>query len=150
VQQDEAAARKAQAHEFIMELPLGYDTPLGERGVSLSGGQRQRIAIARALMREPKILILDEATSALDTVTERAIQGVIDHLRGHSTIVIVAHRLSTIRNVDEIVVLDHGRIAEHGSYEDLVARNGLFAQLVAEQEDHEPTVFTPPGVPVVG
>ncbi len=131
--QIEAAARAAQAHDFITALPEGYDTRLGERGVSLSGGQRQRIAIARALLREPKLLILDEATSALDAVTERAIKQVVDSLRGTRTVVVIAHRLSTIRDVDEIVVLERGRIAEHGAYDDLLARGGLFSSLVAEQ-----------------
>lgn len=98
----EKAARAAQAHEFILEMPLGYESRLGERGVALSGGQRQRIAIARALMRDPRILILDEATSALDSVTERSIQDVVDQLQGTRTVVIIAHRLSTVRNVDEI------------------------------------------------
>ncbi len=129
----EAAARAAQAHDFIAALPEGYDTRLGERGVSLSGGQRQRIAIARALLREPKLLILDEATSALDAVTERAIKQVVDGLRGTRTVVVIAHRLSTIKDVDEIVVLERGRIAETGPYEALLARGGLFSRLVAEQ-----------------
>ncbi len=131
------AAKKAQAHEFINELPHGYNTRLGERGVSLSGGQRQRIAIARALMRNPKILILDEATSALDTVTERSIQDVIDKLRGSCTIIVIAHRLSTIRNVDEIVVMNKGRIAEQGNYDTLLAHKGLFADLVTRQAESE-------------
>ncbi len=129
----EAAARAAQAHDFITALPQGYDTNLGERGVSLSGGQRQRIAIARALLRQPKLLILDEATSALDAVTERAIKQVVDGLRGTRTVVVIAHRLSTIKDVDEIVVMEHGRIAEHGSHDDLLARGGLFSRLVEEQ-----------------
>jgi ABC-type multidrug transport system fused ATPase/permease subunit len=128
------AAKRAQAHDFIEELPDGYATRLGERGVNLSGGQRQRVAIARALMRDPKLMILDEATSALDTVTERAIQTVIDELRRTRTVVIIAHRLSTIRSVDEILVLDHGRLVEHGSYDDLIARGGLFARLAADQD----------------
>ena len=129
----EAAARAAQAHDFIVTLPQGYDTQLGERGVSLSGGQRQRVAIARALLREPKLLILDEATSALDAVTEQAIKQVVDGLRGTRTVVVIAHRLSTIKDVDEIVVLEQGRIVEHGTYGDLLARGGLFSRLVAEQ-----------------
>jgi ABC-type multidrug transport system fused ATPase/permease subunit len=131
--QIEAAARAAQAHEFIAALPEGYETPLGERGVSLSGGQRQRVAIARALLREPKLLILDEATSALDAVTERAIKQVVDGLKGTRTVVVIAHRLSTIKDVDEIVVLERGRIAEHGGYDELLAKGGLFSRLVAEQ-----------------
>jgi subfamily B ATP-binding cassette protein MsbA len=135
-EQVERAARAAQAHEFISALPQGYETRLGERGVSLSGGQRQRIAIARALMRDPKLLILDEATSALDTVTEREIQAVIDRLHGTRTVVVIAHRLSTIRNVDEILVLDRGRLVEHGSYDELAARGGVFTRLVAQQDGH--------------
>jgi subfamily B ATP-binding cassette protein MsbA len=129
-----AAAKEAQAHDFIAALPDGYATRLGERGVNLSGGQRQRVSIARALMRDPRLLILDEATSALDTVTERAIQEVIDRVRGTRTVVIIAHRLSTIRHVDEILVMDQGRLVEHGSYGALVARGGLFARLAAAQE----------------
>jgi ABC-type multidrug transport system fused ATPase/permease subunit len=131
--QVEAAARAAQADDFIRALPQGYDTRLGERGANLSGGQRQRIAIARALMRDPKVLILDEATSALDTVTEREIQAVIDRLRGTRTVIVIAHRLSTIRNVDEILVLDRGRLAERGTWEALATQDGLFARLVAQQ-----------------
>lgn len=131
----ESAARKAQAHDFITSLPDGYQSRVGERGVTLSGGQRQRVAIARALMRDPKMLILDEATSALDSVTERSIQEVIDHLQGSRTLFVIAHRLSTVRNVDEILVIDGGQIAERGSYQDLLARGGAFARLVAEQAD---------------
>ena len=133
----EAAAKAAHADAFIQELPDGYATPLGERGVSLSGGQRQRVAIARALIRDPSIMILDEATSALDTVTERQIKDVIDELQGSRTLIIIAHRLSTIRDVDEILVLDRGTLVEQGSYEDLRQQNGLFARLIAEQEDAE-------------
>lgn len=130
----ERAARAAQAHEFILEMPRGYDSRLGERGVALSGGQRQRIAIARALMRDPRILILDEATSALDSVTERSIQDVVDQLRGTRTVVIIAHRLSTVRNVDEILVMDKGRLAERGDYAVLKEKAGLFANLLEQQE----------------
>ncbi len=130
----EAAARAAQAHEFIMEMPHGYDSRLGERGVALSGGQRQRIAIARALMRDPRILILDEATSALDSVTERSIQDVVDRLQGTRTVVIIAHRLSTVRNVDEILVIDKGHLAEKGTYEELKQLNGVFTSLLQEQK----------------
>jgi len=128
------AARKAQAHAFILKLDKGYQSRVGERGVSLSGGQRQRIAIARALMRDPKVLILDEATSALDSVTERSIQEVIDGLQGSRTVMIIAHRLSTIQNVDEILVMKDGILAEHGSYAELMALDGLFAEMVHEQE----------------
>ena len=127
------AAKLAQAHEFIEALPGGYQTKLGERGVNLSGGQRQRIALARALMRDPCLLILDEATSALDSVTEHAIQDVIDDLKGSRTIVMIAHRLSTIKNVDEVVVIEQGEMTERGSYTTLVNNHGTFAQLVEEQ-----------------
>ena len=130
----EAAAKAAQAHDFIMELPQGYDTKLGERGVSLSGGQRQRIAIARALMRNPKILILDEATSALDSVTERSIQDVIDQLQGTRTVVIIAHRLSTVRNVDEILVIEQGKLAERGTYDALRKQHGIFTRMLKDQD----------------
>jgi ABC-type multidrug transport system fused ATPase/permease subunit len=130
----ERVARQARAHEFIEQLPEGYDTPLGERGTTLSGGQRQRVALARALLRDPQVLILDEATSALDTATERKIQEVIDSLAGTRTVLVIAHRLSTVRNVDEIVVIDDGRIAEAGGYDELMQRDGLFARLVREQE----------------
>ena len=130
----ERAARAAQAHAFIREMPEGYDSPLGERGVALSGGQRQRIAIARALMRDPRILILDEATSALDSVTERSIQDVVDQLRGTRTVVIIAHRLSTVRNVDEILVMDEGRVVERGDYATLEAAGGIFSRLLEEQK----------------
>ena len=130
----EAAARAAQAHEFILEMPDGYDSRLGERGVALSGGQRQRIAIARALMRDPRILILDEATSALDSMTERSIQDVIDELRGSRTVVIIAHRLSTVRNVDEILVMDKGHLKERGDYRTLKEKNGIFTKLLEQQK----------------
>jgi len=133
-EQIERVAREARAHEFIEQLPEGYNTPLGERGTTLSGGQRQRVALARALLRDPKVLILDEATSALDTATERKIQDVIDSLSGTRTVLIIAHRLSTVRNVDEILVISEGRIAEAGRYDELMRSDGLFAKLVREQE----------------
>ncbi|MFW5882721.1 MAG: ABC transporter ATP-binding protein [Planctomycetota bacterium] len=133
-----AAATRAQAHDFIEALDEGYDTTLGERGVSLSGGQRQRIAIARALMRNPRILILDEATSALDTMTERSIQEVIDGLQGSRTVLVIAHRLSTVRNVDCILVIKDGQLVEHGTYDELLAANGVFAELAEEQDETAP------------
>ncbi len=127
------AARIANAHDFIMELPQGYDTLVGDRGVLLSGGQRQRIAIARALVRNPAILLFDEATSALDTEAERAVQRAIDQaLEGRSAI-IVAHRLSTVVHADEILVFDRGRIAERGTHAELLARGGIYARLWALQ-----------------
>lgn len=129
----ERVARLAQAHSFISELPEGYQTRLGERGVNLSGGQRQRIALARALLRDPCLLILDEATSALDSVTEHAIQDVIDGLKGSRTIVIIAHRLSTVKNVDEIIVIESGQVSEQGDYATLSTAGGTFSLLAAEQ-----------------
>ena len=128
-----AAARAAEAHDFIEGLPQGYDTPVGERGVKLSGGQRQRLSIARALLKDPPILLLDEATSAVDNETEAAIQRSLRRLAHQRTVIVIAHRLSTIVHADNIVVLDHGRIAEQGRHADLVARNGLYAALWAVQ-----------------
>lgn len=129
----ERAARAAQAHEFILDMPQGYDSRVGERGVSLSGGQRQRVAIARALMRDPRILILDEATSALDSLIERGIQDVIEALHGSRTVIIIAHRLSTIRHVDEVLVLENGHLVEHGPYQELKNKGGAFSHLLEEQ-----------------
>jgi subfamily B ATP-binding cassette protein MsbA len=125
----EAAARAANAHEFIAALPHGYDTVLGERGTRLSGGQRQRIAIARALLRDPPILLLDEATSALDPESERLVQDAIDRLMRDRTVLVVAHRLATILDADEILVLDGGRLVERGTHQALLAENGLYRRL---------------------
>jgi ATP-binding cassette, subfamily B, bacterial len=128
-----AAARLANAEEFILRMPQGYDTPVGERGVALSGGQRQRIAIARAILRNPPVLILDEATSALDYESERLIQEALDRLAEGRTVITIAHRLSTIRQADRILVLREGVIVEQGDFRTLQARGGLFAQMITAQ-----------------
>jgi subfamily B ATP-binding cassette protein MsbA len=132
-EQIEAAARAANAHEFIMELPRGYDTLLGERGTRLSGGQRQRLAIARALLTDPPILILDEATSALDTESERLVQEAVDRLLQGRTVFVIAHRLSTITHADQILVLDRGEIVERGTHAELLARRGAYHRLYSLQ-----------------
>ena len=129
----EEAAKLAQAHDFIVQQPQGYDTVVGERGVNLSGGERQRLAIARTLLKNPPILILDEATSALDSVTESRIQQALEALMRGRTTFIIAHRLSTVRKVDTILVLRQGRIVERGRFDELVAKGDLFAEFAKEQ-----------------
>jgi ATP-binding cassette subfamily B protein len=134
---DPAAARRAAelaaADGFVRALPEGYDTPVGERGVTLSGGQRQRIAIARAILKDAPILLLDEATSALDAESEHAVQGALDRLMQGRTTLVIAHRLATVRSADRILVLDAGRIVEEGDHDALVARGGLYARLARLQ-----------------
>lgn len=129
----EQAARIANAHDFIMATPAGYQTTIGDRGSRLSGGQRQRISIARAILKNPPILILDEATSALDTESEKLVQEALEHLMKDRTTLVIAHRLSTIRNADLICVLNNGKIVEQGRHDELIARNGYYAKLIAMQ-----------------
>ena len=134
-----AAARAAKAHDFIMQLPDGYATKIGERGGLLSSGQRQRLAIARALLKDPPILILDEATSALDSESEHLIQEALGNLRQGRTTVVIAHRLSTVRSADRILVIEAGRIAERGTHDELIRCDGLYRKLYELQfpEDEE-------------
>ena len=123
------AAKIAHADEFIMAMPNGYETMIGERGVRLSGGQKQRIAIARAVLRKTPILILDEATSAVDNETEAEIQAAIENLAGSRTIIVIAHRLSTVMRADNILVLEDGKIVESGRHEELLEKGGLYSKL---------------------
>jgi ATP-binding cassette subfamily B protein len=139
----EDAARAAQIHELIATLPEGYETVVGERGYRFSGGEKQRIAIARTILRNPPILVLDEATSALDTQTERAVQRALERLAEGRTVIAIAHRLSTVRDADQIVVLDRGRVVERGTHDELLANGGRYAALVARDADVGEVVPTP-------
>ena len=134
----EDAARAAQIHELVATLPEGYDTVVGERGYRFSGGEKQRIAIARTILRNPPVLVLDEATSSLDTQTERLVQEALERLAEGRTTIAIAHRLSTVRDADQIVVLDRGRIVEVGTYRELIARGGRFAELAAREDGTPP------------
>ena len=127
------ACKVANAHNFIMESPEGYDTNIGDRGAKLSGGQRQRLSIARAVLKNPDILILDEATSALDTESEKLVQDALNKLLKGRTSVVIAHRLSTIQNADKIIVVDDGQIVEQGRHEELIAKGGVYAHLIELQ-----------------
>jgi ABC-type multidrug transport system fused ATPase/permease subunit len=128
-----SACRSANADRFIVEFPDGYDTVVGERGVQLSGGQRQRVAIARALLADPRILILDEATSSLDAESEALVQEALDRLMEGRTTLVIAHRLSTVRDADRLIVIAGGRIVEQGDHDELVRENGVYARLYAKQ-----------------
>jgi ATP-binding cassette subfamily B protein len=139
----EEAARAGQIHDLIASLPDGYETVVGERGYRFSGGEKQRIAIARTILRNPPILVLDEATSALDTQTERAVQAALERLSEGRTVIAIAHRLSTVRDADQIVVLDRGRIVERGTHDELLALGGRYAALVARDSEVEVAVPTP-------
>ena len=133
-------------HDYILQMPQGYDTEIGERGVRLSGGQKQRLSIARVFLKDPSILVLDEATSALDNTTELMIQQSLDELCKGRTTIVVAHRLSTIKNADEIAVISRGQIVEHGTHEELMEKNGEYAALYRlqfrDQETENPEAFS--------
>jgi ATP-binding cassette subfamily B protein len=136
----EAAARAAHIHDFIQRLPDGYDTPVGERGLKLSGGEKQRVAIARALLKNPAILIFDEATSALDSKSEKAIQTALDRIQVGRTTLVIAHRLSTVMDADQILVLDAGRVIESGTHRELLEAGGSYAQMwMLQQQEPEVT-----------
>jgi ABC-type multidrug transport system fused ATPase/permease subunit len=130
------AAKRANIHDFVMTLKNGYDTRIGERGVKLSGGQKQRLSIARVFLKNPPILILDEATSALDTESETLVQEALENLMKNRTTIVIAHRLSTVRNADEICVLEKGKIIERGTHEDLMIAKGAYFNLQQSQSLH--------------
>jgi subfamily B ATP-binding cassette protein MsbA len=138
----EAAAKAARAHDFIMRLPEGYDTEIGERGTRLSGGERQRLAIARALVKDAPILVLDEATSSLDTESESQVQAALATLMHDRTVLVIAHRLSTVRRADRIAVVEHGRVTELGSHEELLARGGMYSRLYQLQFGEDEALVT--------
>jgi ATP-binding cassette subfamily B protein len=137
-EQIEAAARTARIHDLIESLPDGYDTVVGERGYRFSGGEKQRMAIARTILRNPPVLVLDEATSSLDTQTEAAVQAELERLSRGRTTITIAHRLSTVRDADQIVVLDQGRIVERGTHDELLEHGGYYAALVARDVTEQP------------
>jgi subfamily B ATP-binding cassette protein MsbA len=143
VEEIRRAAETALAHEFILQLPEGYETIIGDRGLKLSGGQRQRIAIARALLKNAPLLILDEATSQLDTESEMLVQKALANLMEHRTVIVIAHRLSTIRRADKIVVLDKGRVREVGTHEELVNHGGIYQRLHELQSEAGGVPFGP-------
>jgi ATP-binding cassette subfamily B protein len=134
-----AAAKAANAHDFIMAFPKGYDTPAGEQGLQLSGGQRQRIAVARALIKDAKLILLDEATAALDSESERAVQDAIAHLTRGRTTIVIAHRLHTVAHADRIYVIENGVVAESGRHEELLRRGGRYASFYRLQLQKEET-----------
>jgi subfamily B ATP-binding cassette protein MsbA len=144
----ESAAKAARAHDFIMRLPEGYNTQIGERGTRLLGGERQRLAIARALLKDAPILVLDEATSSLDTESEVQVQAALATLMRDRTVLVIAHRLSTVRRADRIAVVEHGRITELGNHEELLARGGMYCRLYQLQfgEDEALVMADDPGV----